>query len=289
MAKLSIVLPAREEPLLQQTIRDLLAHAHGDVEIIPVLDGWTPEPPLIDDPRVKWMGWGDPHGLRPAINAGMAAATGDWLMKIDAHCAISDGYDVALQAVCDQDWIVVPEKYSLHAETWTRYREPWQYFYLTFPWDPTLNTPGLHDKACGKDVNRAHADTRVDDILSYQGSCWFLSKAHWNRIGPMDGAHYYTAQEPQELGLATWLAGGRVKVCKDVWYAHLWKGRGHRRGFAKYKSLWNNALLWSAEHWMAQPGFPALVEQFWPVLKDCEYGPWPEDWDNPARKAAVCR
>jgi glycosyltransferase involved in cell wall biosynthesis len=295
VSKVSILIPSREEPFLQRTIDDLLLQRDGDVEIIALLDGWWPNPPLKDDPHVKQIHWTVPQGLRSCLNAGARVATGDYLLKIDAHCAVSEGYDVELAKVCGDDSIVVPAKYSLNADTWTRYREPWQYFYLTFPWDPTLNHPGLHDKACGPDVNAARAHIQpIDDILSYQGSAWFLTKQHFERIGPMDPARYYVAQEPQELGLATWLNGGRVVIHKGVWYAHLWKGRDHKRGFRLIKPRWVRALRASAEHWMAQSGFPALVEKFWDVLHEAPVGPWPDDWQDPkyrvaidARKAAV--
>jgi hypothetical protein len=76
-------------------------------------------------------------------------------------------------------------------------------------------------------------------------------------------------------------------INKTVWYSHLHKGRSHRRGFAIIKPRWVRALRASAEHWLAQPGFPALVERFWPLLAHAEWGPWPEDWQNPTYQAAI--
>jgi glycosyltransferase involved in cell wall biosynthesis len=295
MSRVSVVLPAREEPFLQRTIDDVLTKAHGEVEIIAVLDGW--EAPLKAHPQVKVVKWSQPRGLRPAINAGMATATGKFVMKLDAHCAVSPGFDIALQEQCDDNWIVVPTKYSLNVDEWVPCKDAWQYYYLTFPWDLTINHIGLQDKNLDRSWNTRFADKPIDDIVTFQGSCWFLSRTHWEqRLAPMDAEHYYYAQEPQEIGLKTWLGGGRVVVNKQVWYAHLFKGRSHRRGFPRFTKPWIRAHEWSANYWMhkrAEPGksysIEWLVKAFWDVLKaeNGKIGGWPDDWQNPQYEAAA--
>lgn len=295
MSRVSVIIPAREEPFLQQTIGDLLAHARGDLEIIAVLDGWMPEGWRFEqDRRVRVIHWPEPRGVRPAVNAAAQLAKGDYLMKIDAHCSISEGYDVNLAAACGPDEIVVPAKYSLNVETWERYREPWLYYYLTFPWDLTLNYPGLHDKNYGPEMNARRADgSQLDEIITYQGSCWFLAKRHFERIGPMDAERYYVAQEPQELGLKTWLGGGRVLIHKDVWYAHLFKGRTHKRGFPIWRNPWRGAIRASAEYWMGDRwpdriyDMAWLVDRFWPFLHNAPEWAWPDDWQDPKYHAAM--
>ena len=285
MAKVSVIIPAREEPYLVPTVADVLKQARGNLEVIVVLDGWTPTDPLPDDPRVVVLHWGEVHGLRPSLNAAAQMATGTHLLKLDAHCAISPGFDVALADTCPDDGIVVPEKYSLAPETWTRYKTPWQYFWLTYPWDPSLPEPGLHDKEYGPDVNAARASLTLDRTLSYQGSCWMIPRALYQRWGGMDADHYYYAQEPQELGLKAWLSGGSVLVNKAVWYAHLWKGRGHRRTFARLRNPWKAAIAWSARYWWDDQwpdrtrSFRDVIETFLPMPT------WPADPWNPQYRA----
>jgi glycosyltransferase involved in cell wall biosynthesis len=292
MSKVSVLIPARAEPFLQRTIDDLLVKSAGDIEVIAVLDGYWPDPSLRDDRRVRVIHWSEPRGLRPAINTAASIATGDFLLKIDAHCAVSPGFDVALAADCADNWVVVPEKYSLDPSTWTPRKAPWQYYSLTFPYSLDINHVGLQDKNCGPEVNAAKAHLPIDDIITYQGSCWFLSRTHWDRIGPMDAEHYYSAQEPQEVGLKTWLGGGEVKITKRVWYAHLWKGSGHKRGFPRFKGQWRRAHEWSADYWMNNRGRYAhdmrwLVEKFWDVLKaHGQLAGWPDDWDDPKYRIA---
>lgn len=49
----SIVIPSRNEEYLNQTVKDLLEKAQGDIEIIVTLDGYWPNPSLIKDDRIK--------------------------------------------------------------------------------------------------------------------------------------------------------------------------------------------------------------------------------------------
>jgi len=95
---LSIVIPARNEQFLTPTIKDLLRNARGEVEVIVVLEAYWPDE-TVDDPRVHYVHSGTPRGMRGAINAGMAVAKGEYVMKCDAHCAFSEGYDVARRTV----------------------------------------------------------------------------------------------------------------------------------------------------------------------------------------------
>ena len=50
MTDLSVLIPARNEMFLKNTIEDILTHAEGDTEIIAVLDGAWADPPLHDHP-----------------------------------------------------------------------------------------------------------------------------------------------------------------------------------------------------------------------------------------------
>ena len=151
--------------------------------------------------------------MRPGINAAAGCARGKFLMKIDGHCSVAEGYDEALAKDCEDDWLVVPRRYSLDAETWTikTDRPVVDAHYLSWPFErPEDRACGLHGNVWsqrGKD--RAHL--ALDDEMSSQGSCWFTSRKHWDRLlGPMEVHNYGTfAQEFQELGMKTWLSGGR--------------------------------------------------------------------------------
>jgi glycosyltransferase involved in cell wall biosynthesis len=237
MAKVSVIIPSRNERFLPQTVADLLAKG-SDVELVAVLDGYWPQLPLPNNPRLKILHRGKAQGMRPGINAAVQMATGQYLLKVDAHTMWADGYDVTLQADYHEDnWILTPRRYPLDPEAWAikigNAKYPVDYEYLSYgmerPDDPTC---GFHGTAwTARRDARAHL--QLDADLSSQGSAWFMSRRHWDRIGPMRmdlfGSFY---GESQEIGLATQLQGGAMMRTKNTWYAHLRKSAKWGRGYA---------------------------------------------------------
>ncbi|PJE65244.1 hypothetical protein COU91_02700 [Candidatus Saccharibacteria bacterium CG10_big_fil_rev_8_21_14_0_10_47_8] len=117
----SIIIPSRSQQFLQQTVDDLLAKAEGEIEIIVILDGYWPNPVLKDDARVVILHHGLVHdnvGMRGSINTGLDIARGEYIMKIDEHCMVDQGYDAKLAADCEDNWVVIPRRYRLDAENW---------------------------------------------------------------------------------------------------------------------------------------------------------------------------
>jgi glycosyltransferase involved in cell wall biosynthesis len=218
MARVSVVIPSRNEPYLQETIKDLLANAKGDVEIFAVLDGeWAKE--YVDDRRVQYLHFSQSRGMRSAINAGVAVARGEFILKTDAHCMFSKGWDLELASQCKDDYVVVPRRYALDPITWSReVRNDTKY-----PIDYCYLSNDLHG-VIWKDRDIARQNVMVDDLMSSQGSVWFMKKDYFHYLELLDEATYGTFwQEFQEIGLKCWLSGGRVIVDKNAWYAHYHK------------------------------------------------------------------
>lgn len=277
MSKVSVIIPSRNERFLPHTVNDLLIKAAGDVEVIAVLDGYWPDPPLVEDRRLIQLHRGASMGMRAGINAAAAIARGDFLMKCDAHCMFAEGWDEALTADCDDDWVVVPRRRSLDAENWTIIEKtPVDYEYLCFPY--AQEEPGIHGRIWRE---RAHerADILVDEDMSFQGSCWFTPTEHFRkRIGYLQEQGYGTfIGEPQEVGLKTWLGGGKQMRNKTTWYAHLHKGKQYGRGYFVGKGELSGGNAYSVDYWMNNRwserihDLDWLVERFWPVPS------WPED------------
>ncbi len=311
MSKVSIVVPSRNEKLLQPTISDLLAKATGEIEIFAVLDGgpW-PDPPLTEDPRLIVVRHPEPLGMRQSLNEVSKIATGKYLMKVDAHCIFSEGYDEVLQASCEEDWIAVPTRHSLDANVWmeqyalgddgdvdlaVRHRH-FNYHALTYPYRATEYGAGFHGVTFSQQENRRineeTKDVRVDDLLSFQGSCWFQHLSNFNRLGPLDHEKFDFYQESQCVGLRTWLTGGRCVIVKDTHYCHAHKGKENkgadgRKGRGFYLSLVKMRLSEDRmveqclnNRWPNQTRtFDSLIEQFWPLLKRLDGSrTWPSDW-----------
>lgn len=284
--RVSVIVPARNERFLGPTVADILAKARGDIELLVVLDGYWPVPPLPTDKRLKILHRGDARGMRPAINDAARVATGQYLLKCDGHVMFAEGFDEQLKAdYASDDWVLIPRRYALEPESWTidtgNAKYPIDYHFLSNPLERVGDsTCGLHGTAwtARRDGRRAH---EIDEEMSSQGSCWFMSRAQWGRVGELDIASYGNfVHEFQEVGLKTWLAGGAVMVTKRTWYAHLYKGRRYGRGYILGPTGHREGVAYTSWFWMTDQPFAGRVHDLRWLLE--RFGPvptWPADLD----------
>ena len=291
--KVSVIIPSRQELLLQPTIDDILAKSAGEVEVIPALDNYVPNPPLKEDPRVRPVSiTGDPHhsGMRQAINAGVAASTGDFIMKLDGHCMLAPGWDEVMKAECEDDWIVVPRRYSLEPSTWgIREHRPFvDYEFVSFPYTAEF----LSVKTSNKWFDRAEArkDILLDENMAFQGSCMFMRRSYFDKLGPLQIEGYGGfILDSEEMSNKCWLSGGKVMTNKRTYYAHLHKGKEFGRGYFINKWELRRGRKFHIDYWMhdrwpkATRKMKWLVEHFWPIPG------WPEDWEDPKYEKAYLK
>jgi glycosyltransferase involved in cell wall biosynthesis len=210
---ISIIIPSAKDPCLQKTIDDLRAKAEGEIEIVVVLDGENSEVKnadkvILNERRI---------GLRASVNRGVAESSGEYLMKIDAHCMFDQGYDKKLLIDIEDNWIVMPRRYKLDTEKWEVMKEEGYIDYDRLFINDPMKIGGIHWNSRRDE----RADILIDDTMVIQGSCWVMSRKHWDWLGPLQEEGYGTfTQEPIEICLKTWLGGGRVVVNKHTWYAH---------------------------------------------------------------------
>ena len=115
---LSVLIPARNEMFLSNTIENVLENIQGDTEIIVVCDGnWT-SAPIEDHPRLNLIYHNESIGQRAATNEAARLSQAKFIMKLDAHCCMDKGFDVKLMADCEYDWTVVPRMHNLHVFNW---------------------------------------------------------------------------------------------------------------------------------------------------------------------------
>ncbi len=219
---LSVIIPSFKDPLLQKTIDSLLQNAEGEIEIIAVLDGYWPNPALLfseeDNKKVKQLHLGKNRGMREAINAGVKASTGDFIMRTDEHCMFDKGFDRKLTERFKDDWIVYPKRFYLDPEKWeVMDKEPNVYNKLIIDQD--------RHKFAGVDWpsrEKERANKMIDESMAMQGSCWIMKRTWWDTVikelqtegyGPLYG-------DSHEMVFKTWQAGGRLMVNKATWYAH---------------------------------------------------------------------
>ena len=279
MAKVSIIIPSRNERYLAQTVRDIRTKATGEIEVIVILDGpteyllpssWS-ELHIVRNPVAK--------GLKPAINDAAKIATGKYLMKADAHCTFGTGFDEILQEECDDDWVVTARRYTLNTKVWEIGPRGIDYYYLGCPW--TNHGRFLMKHRHWKERAMKRKDIMVDDQMTFQGSMWFMPLDYFcNHIGPLDVTRYGTfPAEPLEIVMKTWLGGGRVVVNKTTWYGH--EHLTHRD--KDFPDSMNEALKgyelaahdWTENRWEGRiHDFDWLIDKFWPLPN------WPKIWHS---------
>ena len=275
MPDVSVLIAARNERYLPRMLAHLLTRLTGDYEILVGLDG-DPGPalPPAKNKILHIFQW--PHrGLKPTINDLAQLATGKWLLKLDAHCAVSEGIDEILVRKCEPDWMIVPRFYTLDESTWApNYAKPHNDYWCVSC--PLTDKRGYRFAAGGywfeRTAERA-AITPLDESMTHHGSAWFCERRFFlDDLRGMQvegyGANY---MEPADLGFRTWALGGRVCVRKDCWYAHLHqdhRARGYEIDWPEVK----RSYRWTAEHWMRRPDFARLVERFMPIPT------WPSNW-----------
>ena len=211
---LSIIIPSYKDVYLNKTVESLLQNARGEIEIICVLDGYWQAP--IDDKRVRVVHIGQNRGMRSAINMGIKVANGEYIMKLDSHCMVDEGFDIKLISVHKENWIQVPTRKRLDADKWELIndgRPDINYLKLDKELKGTLNDE--------KNKDASLKDKMIDDIVAFQGSCYFMTKEFYNKLKILDDNSFGPmGHESQEITFKCWLKEGRVVRNKTTWYAH---------------------------------------------------------------------
>jgi hypothetical protein len=238
MSKVSVLIPSRNEQYLVPTIEDLLRNAHGEIEVVVVLEGYWP--PVWDEvvarhgDKIHTIHHSVPKGMRRSITeaANSAISRGaTHLLKCDAHVSFAPGFDTALVAACGEHDVVIPRRYRLDAEAWKIIqdgRAPIDYEAMA---PPNAEKPFQGKEWKERAIERA--DITVDATPTAQGSSWLMRAEYFQFLELMDEETYGSFfNEMQELSLKVWLSGGRVMVVKSTSYAHLHKSKEMGRGYS---------------------------------------------------------
>lgn len=291
MAKLSVIIPSRDERFLQPTIEDIFRNARGEIEVVAVLDsdkwpeGWAEL--AAKYPNLHTIYNARSIGMRGSINRGVASAISrkaKYIMKSDGHCSFSEGFDITLTAEIEPNWVVIPRRGRLDPENWCAaetHKPDIDYHYLSFPDDPAdFGGPGLNGKVWPeRAVERA--DIKIDDELSSQGSCWAMQASYFVELELMDEANYSKFWcEAQEILLKCWLSGGRGVINKNCRYLHLHKGRKYGRGYRLSESELTKGATFT-KRWLVDAAWAKQTIPFrWLIEKFAPMPSWPEDLDK---------
>jgi glycosyltransferase involved in cell wall biosynthesis len=287
MAKVSILIPSRNEicntrfgtTVLQQTVLDVLKNAKGDFEILVMFDG-EPYQYLYPDSNLKIFYNKEPIGSKRCINQLVKESTGKYIMKLDSHCMVSEGFDEILQNMED-NWVVTPRFYVLNAEEWKWQDERfYDYFYLPCP---LTDKKQFRFQAGGhwKDRTRERLDIPIDENMKLHGSTFFMSKWFFtNCLGELDYSFDESSGEDIEISLKTWLGpwNGKLMVNKNAWYAHMHKGGQRPRGYHMGMPQIRNTYTYIANYWMNNSWKERTHDLNWLIEKFMPVPTWPLDY-----------
>lgn len=295
MRDLSVIIPARNEEWLGYSVNDVLTKSKADTEAIIILDGYTINVPnLPNDPRVRIISHQASIGQRAATNEGAMHSEAKYIMKMDAHCALDDGFDIKMIQEMQPDWTMVPRMYNLHTFDWKclqcgkrTYMGPTPTscpdcdnktrFKKKLVWRPRLNRRSdfmrfdntLHFQYWKQYEKRPESQTDIADQMCCIGACWMMERERYWTLDGLDEKHGSWGQMGVEIACKSWLSGGKQVVNKKTWFAHMFRtqpGFGFPYPNPGIKAREYSRDLWMNNKWHKQK-YPLswLLEKFWPV------------------------
>lgn len=223
MALVSVLIPARNEKYLEPTIRNVLANAEGEVEVLVMLDGYLPDPQIhINDDRCTFYHHEVAQGQRQSVNELARKAKGKYLMKLDAHCMLDKGWDVKLQADYIEGEVHLPRMYNLDVHNWTpKFHKKTDYMYIGKNEKNQLRSLYYSGREWKKWHNK---EELLGETMGLMGPCRFMSADTYWKLGGCDERHGSWGSEGIEWACKAWLSGGRLIVNKKTWFAHWFRG-----------------------------------------------------------------
>jgi hypothetical protein len=280
---------------LRETVNDILENMQGDTEIIAVLDGAWADPPIQDHERVTLIYTQSPMGQRAATNRAAAVSDAKYVMKLDAHCAMDNGFDVKLMADMEPDITMVPIMKNLHVFNWVcpecqneTYMGPvlkvckscgnTEGFTRKIVWRAKKSpnsTSYRFTKELGFEYFGQYKKKQKGDLvetMSLQGSCFLVERERYHDLNLCDESWGSWGGQGSEVALKSWLSGGRVLCNKKTWYAHMFrtrKGFSHpypNPGNEQKKAKDNLRRVFLSDSWdKAIHPLSWLIEKFAPV------------------------
>jgi glycosyltransferase involved in cell wall biosynthesis len=255
MKELSILIPARNEMFLTETVNEILANSSDYTDVIVILDGAKEVTPLPENKRLAVVRLGEPIGQRASQNLACRMSTARYVMKLDAHCAVDKDFDKKMLEAFEKEGsgvVMVPIMRNLHVFNWKCKNGHERYqgrsgnceicgeeTFRDIVWIPKDNPQSKsfcfdsephfqyfneykHTDAYKKMFKRK----RITETMSLQGSCIMVSREDYWKYNICDESLGSWGSQGIEVATKMWLCGGRVLVNHDTWYAHLFRTQG---------------------------------------------------------------
>jgi glycosyltransferase involved in cell wall biosynthesis len=294
---LSILIPARSERWLPNTVEDIIKNSSEKTEAIVVLDGeWIDGIP--EHPRVTVVYLQKSIGQRAATNLACRLSKARYVAKTDAHCVFDKNFDTILMEDMQDNMVVVPVMKNLHAFDWVcekghrRYqgpsgpclecKGPTKMDVIFKPRDKTPSSKSYcFDSEPHFQYNNDWTKTEtfksqgtLTETMSLQGSFFMCTrKKYWELDISSDKDFGSWGSQGLEISNKFFLTGGTVRCNHRTWYAHLFRTQGGDFSFPypqdHSKTLKNRAKskeMFFQANWKKQI-YPLsmILEKFWPI------------------------
>jgi len=208
----SVVIPVRQPDIqyLKRTVDSVRTNATGSIEVIVVLDGCNAD---VDDAVV--LQFDNVIGQRKAMNRAVEIANGEYLLRLDGHCALSPEWDARMKSSCGEtDLVGIPFDH-LDEKTWKGKGIDVSFWYLDAGLKPHSVRPW-----------KRLQDRQVEeDLMSIAGGAWMIRKDYYDKLGGSEESLGGHGGIGPEWSLKVWLTGGRVLLRTDVVCCHLFRAR----------------------------------------------------------------
>lgn len=192
----SVVIPCGlfDEKYLDRTTRSVKENAAGPIEIIVEKDYYG-------------------EGVRVLVNKGVEKAKGKYVVKLDAHCAMSPEWDARMKASCKEDTIIKPVIDGLDIDTWKGRSQDMG----MVVWDREMRNafPVFWKTLNGRSLE--------EESMSIIGCCYMMEKAYYKKLGGCDELLSKWGALGLEWSLKTWLTGGRIVIRTDCVCYHFFR------------------------------------------------------------------
>jgi len=318
MTELSILIPARNELFLNETVENILANIELDTEVVITLDGAWPHKPIPIHDRVRILYLPESIGQRAATNIACRTSDAEYVAKCDAHCAFGKGFDRILIEDMRDDWTMVPLMKNLHAFNWKckKCGNEWYQGPTPMICQKATNRKGNHTVPSGCDGTEFErkiywkpndspnsTSMRFDRDMKFQywgqykkkqegdlvetmsllGAFWLMRRDRYWKLNICDEGHGSWGQQGTEVSAKSWLSGGKLICSKKTWFAHMFRTQGGDFGFP-YKLSGKDvrkARDYSKNLWLNNNWDQAKYPLEW-LIKKFEPPEWEDIWRDHA-------
>ena len=267
---ISVLIPtgSSEKPQwIYNTVESVTQTAKEDIEVLVLLDGWENRNKIVEIRQllkpfknVRILPSSDNKGERGTVNRGAAAARGKFIIKLDAHCSLSAGWDVALKEQCCEKYLLVCTLDALNAETWIPLGHRYERVYIT---------PSGEEKWWPNHLDHLDAASTIVPSMSLTGCGWFCRRDYflehlrydetlgkWGCIGP-------------EMSAKVEKSGGAIFIHRGVRCGHVFSTnprgypvsevvRTRKAVLSKY-----SAAIWAlAQRFSNIPGWKHVLDDY---------------------------